>query len=131
MNRVLWVVLLCSGISACGASWHDQSPEPVSSKDTHPLAKVGLPEEGTRADAPDGLPAPKTSMALQSKYTKAIPLGNGKFAHVTVAQWVFHPDGDKDGSLICVEDGNHCIALVKLKEQLNRPANDPLGILKK
>ena len=71
---------------------------------------------------------PRPSVALQTKYTKAIPLKDGRFAYETVQQWVFHPDGGKDGSLICVEDGNHCIELLKLKEQLNLPANDPLGI---
>jgi len=114
-------------------------PSPASN---YPLPKVGdtfaghkvlkvekvQPEETTRTETPDGLPAPRTDVRLQHKYTKAIPLESGKVAYQTVQQWVFHPEGDKDGSLICVEDGNHCIGLLKLKEQLGRPANDPLGI---
>jgi hypothetical protein len=53
---------------------------------------------------------------------------DSKPAYETVHQWVFHPDGERDGSLICVDDDKHCIPLMKLREQLNRPANDPLGI---
>ena len=82
MNRALWVALLCSGISACGVSQHDQS----STKNAHPSAKVGQPEETTRAQTPGGLPVPRTSMALETKYTKAIPLKDGRFAYETVQQ---------------------------------------------
>jgi hypothetical protein len=42
--------------------------------------------------------------------------------------WVFQPEGENDKSRICVEDAFHCISLLKLQEQLYRPANDPLGI---
>ena len=76
----------------------------------------------------DTRPPPKTKMSLQQKSTKAIPTENGsKFFYQVVDQWVFQPDA-ADSSLICVEDGEHCITLLKLKEQLNRPANDPLGL---
>lgn len=82
----------------------------------------------TTRKASDTLPPPKTKVSLQQKSTKAFPMENGsKFFYEVVDQWVFQPD-DTDSSLICVEDGEHCIALLKLKEQLNRPANDPLGL---
>jgi hypothetical protein len=77
--------------------------------------------------AADALPPPKTKVSLQQKSTKAFPTANGKPFYEIVDQWVFQPD-DTDGSLICVGDGEHCITLQKLKEQLNRPPNDPLGI---
>jgi hypothetical protein len=85
------------------------------------------PKETTRGETQDGLPAPKTSVSLQTKYTKAIPLGDGRFAYETVQQWVFQLEGDSDGSRICVEDGSHCIELAKLKEQLSRPLNVSVG----
>ena len=39
------------------------------------------PKETTRGETQDGLPAPKTSVRLQIKYTKAIPLETGKVAY--------------------------------------------------
>jgi hypothetical protein len=78
--------------------------------------------------APDALPAPKTKVSLQQKSIKAFSIANSsKTSYQVVDQWVFQPD-DTDGSLICVGDGEHCITLQKLREQLNRPANDPMGI---
>lgn len=86
------------------------------------------PSPGTKASAgvpgriSDTLPGPKTKMSLQQKSTKAFPMANNsKFFYEVVDQWVFQPD-DTDDSLICVGDGEHCITLQKLKEQLNRPA---------
>src|SRR5436190_4319106 len=71
----------------------------------------------------DGLPPPKPIVTLQEKYMRVIPLKNGsKPAYEIVSQWVFQPSED-DNSIICVGDGQHCVTLLKLKEQLTRPAN--------
>jgi hypothetical protein len=121
-NPILALFLLalmavgCSTPSAPNTSHDSAAPPPRP-----------LPPEVT-SKTPDALPAPTTRLSLQTKYTKAIPLDNSRTpAYTIVQQWVFQVDG-KDDSLICVGDGEHCIALLKLKEQLTRPANDPLGI---
>jgi len=97
---------------------------------THDSAAPSSASKATpeAAAAPsDKLPPPKTKMSLQQKSTKAFPMAGGKFFYEVADQWVFQP-AENDNSLICVGDGEHCITLLKLKEQLNRPANDPLGI---
>jgi hypothetical protein len=65
---------------------------------------------------------------VETKYIPARPLTGDKRRYEAVEQWVFHIDGEQDPTLVCVEDGRHCIPVVKLREQLNRPANDPLGL---
>lgn len=130
-KRVWCTSILCGGLSACGGQ-HGQYPLPKVG-DTFAGSKVVKvekiqPEQRTSAGTSNDLPAPRAEVVLQTKYTRAIPLGNGKFAYATVQQWVFHPERDKDGSLLCIEDENHCIELLKLKQQLSRPANDPIGI---
>jgi hypothetical protein len=148
MNRMLCVSLLCVLLSACSVGQRGQVSQTNSTKkaepsgtsrsplpkveDTFAGGKVPRVEKeqagGTpRAETVSGLPAPKTSVSLQTKYTKAIPLGDGRFAYETVQQWVFQLEGDSDGSRICVEDGSHCIELAKLKEQLSRPLNVSVG----
>ena len=91
-------------------------------------AVQGSPAGASLDKAAEALPESKTSVTLQGKYVRKIPINGSSPAYITVRQWVFHPDGDKDGTLICVKDGTHCIELVKLEAQLNRPTNDPLGI---
>jgi hypothetical protein len=95
-----------------------------------PRTGKGASSEPT-ALAKDGLPPPKTRASIETKYVRAIPLDGKKPAYLTVEQWLFHVDGEEDGTLICVDNDSHCIPLVKLREQLNRPANDPLGLFEK
>lgn len=97
-----------------------------------PTANTARPRKSLTPQTPgtktNNLPPPRTRVSLQTKYTKAIPMNGSEPAYEVVEQWVFQPDGDKDQALICVEDDLHCIPVLKLKEQLNRPSNDPLGI---
>lgn len=73
-------------------------------------------------------------VSLREKTVKSTPAGTDKdgkpqFVRQIVNQWVFNYDSSKDsGALICIGDGDHCIELAKLHEQLNRPKNDPAGI---
>ncbi len=111
-TALIGLLLLSIGCAGGSASVASDSAQPAGAK-----AATASPS------ASDALPSPKTHVMFQSKYTHAIPMKGGKSAYTTVNQWVFVPDG-KDESLICISDSDHCITLVKLQEQLNRPASD-------
>jgi len=124
MTRHLIAVLIAASIASGGCQQMTSTAD-RSGAESRPASASGT---ATTAEAPP-LPAPKTAVSVQTKYLKAVPLKSGaEPAYLTVVQWVFQPDGEKDGTLICVGDGDHCIELQKLKDELNRPANDPLGI---
>ncbi len=90
---------------------------------------VGSQRAGTARPSPiDSKASPPASepvVSLRTKFT-ASGVTNGGFRWTqSVQQWVFQPADDTE---ICVGDDAHCIVLSKLKEQLYRPPNDPLGI---
>lgn len=94
-----------------------------------PSAEAAPPQKSVRETKATGdLPTPRRKVSFETKYTEIIPLEGKEPAYEIVDQWVFRPDDEKDGTLICVDDDQHCIGLLKLKEQLGRPSNDPLGI---
>jgi hypothetical protein len=124
MRFVITVALVALAIVGCdGANANDSRRRvPVATRTKANAQRAGV------AEAADGLPAPKTLVTFQQKYTKAFSgATHSKPFYEVVNQWIFQPD-ENDDSIICVEDGEHCITLTALKEQLNRPASDPLGI---
>jgi hypothetical protein len=83
-----------------------------------PTARTDRPSAGV-APPINALPPAKTAVTFQEKYTKVIPLENSaKPAYQVVQQWVFEMN-DKGDNLICIGDGEHCITLAKLNEQLH------------
>jgi hypothetical protein len=115
------LLLLVSFIGCTPRASKDASGGRSSSSGTE------APATSSRPDVSPTLPSPKVKVSLQQKSVKAFPLKDGQSYYEVLDQWVFQPI-DGDDSLICVGDDEHCIPLSKLKEQLYRPANDPLAI---
>ena len=125
MSLKLAGILAAVVILACGTDSVSRSQAPKGS-----TAVSRANESGS-----SNLPAPKVRVSFEQKYIRSFPFGHdgkGKrqFSYQVVDQWVLHPDAAeaRDETLICVGDGNHCIELWRLEEQLNRPANDPLDV---
>jgi hypothetical protein len=123
MTRLLIAPLILFGLISSGCRQSATTAERTVSATSAPAPTAEVPSDASV------LPPPKPAVSLQIKYLRAIPIrGASAPAYETVPQWVFQPSGEKDGTLICVGDGSHCIELQKLREQLNRPSDDPLGI---
>lgn len=126
-HRTVVASLLLALISvSCG---NPTAARPSASAASPVAPPTAVPAIAPKAEIeePGGLPRPETKVSFQAIPTRAIPVGNGQFAHQVVDQWLFGSSASGE-SLICVGDDSHCITLAKLREQLNRPANDPLGI---
>ena len=125
MTLKLASVLVAVAMFACGTERVSPTRAPQDSAVVSKATELGSSD----------LPAPRVRVSFEQKYVRAFPLGKDNAGkprayHQVVDQWVFHPGADeaKDATSICVGDRNHCIELWRLQEQLNRPANDPLGI---
>ena len=90
------------------------------------------PQEASQAQSVENLDTPpaKTLISVQERVTKTGKTSSGKTFSFTVTQYVINADANQADSLVCVGDGDHCITVTELSEQLHRPKNDPLGIRK-